>query len=147
MGTGSGRNKEAEAAVPGDHSTSLAANKAVAGPEEGMAVEPGHEAVEPGHEVCGMGEVDRRVGQGSQALTVAHAAYSMVLVGEDEMDSEILVEAANLKPLADAQMGMDHYFCDPENSDLTSVVAHLQSFLGTGYSSSSQNHCTAASHS
>lgn len=143
MGIGSGRYKEAEAAVRGDHSTSLAAatmDKAVAGPEEGIVVEPGHG-------VCGTGEVDRRVGHCSQALNVAQAAYSMVLVGDDEMDSEILVEEVNLKPLADAQMDMDHCFCDPENSDPTFVVEHLPSFLGTGYSLSSQNHCTAASHS
>lgn len=134
---------EAEAAGPVDHSRSLVAmmDEAVAGPEEGMVVAPGHE-------VCGMGEVDRRVGQCSQALNVAQAAYSMVLVGEDEKGSESLEEEeANLKPFADAQMGMDRSFYDPENSVQTSVVAHLQSFLGTGYSLSSQNHCTAASHS
>jgi|APAra0007618407_1042631.scaffolds.fasta_scaffold02882_2 hypothetical protein len=71
----------------------------------------------------------------------------MVHVGEDEMDSEFLVEEADLKPLVDAQMGMGRSFYDPENSNQTSVVAHLQSYLGTGYSLSSQNHCTAASHS
>lgn len=59
VGTGSGRYKEAEAAVPGDHSTSLVAMMdkeavAVAGPEEGMVVAPGHE-------VPGTGEVDHRV--------------------------------------------------------------------------------------
>lgn len=64
VGTGSGRYKEAEAAVPGDHSTSLVAMMdkeavAVAGPEEGMVVAPGHEV--PGHEVPGTGEVDHRV--------------------------------------------------------------------------------------
>lgn len=82
-------------------------------------------------------------------MVVALPAYSKVLVGvgEDEMRSEFLVEAANLKPFADAQMGMDRSFYDPENSDQTSVVAHLQSFLGTECSLSSQNHCTAASHS
>lgn len=56
MGTGSGRDKEAEAVVPADHSTSLVAmmDEAVAGPEEGMVV--------AGHEEYGTGEVDRRVG-------------------------------------------------------------------------------------
>lgn len=56
MGTGSGRDKEAEAAVPANHSTSLVAmmDECVAGPEEGMVVAPGHEEY-------GMGEVDRRV--------------------------------------------------------------------------------------
>lgn len=56
MGTGSGRDKEAEAAVPVNHSTSLVAmmDECVAGPEEGMVVAPGHEEY-------GMGEVDRRV--------------------------------------------------------------------------------------
>ena len=88
-------------------------------------------------------------------MVVALPAYRKVLVGvgvgvgvgEDEMSSEFLVGAAKLKPFADAQMGMDRSFYDPENSDQTSVVAHLQSFLGTGCSLSSQNHCTAASHS
>lgn len=54
---GSGRYKEAEAAVPGDHSTSLVAmmDKAVAGAEEGTVVAPDHED-------RGTGEVDRRGG-------------------------------------------------------------------------------------
>lgn len=50
-------------------------------------------------------------------MVVARPAYSKVLVGEDEMGSEFLVEAANLKPSADAQMGMDQRFYDPKNSD------------------------------
>uniref|UniRef100_A0A0D3DXW7 Uncharacterized protein n=1 Tax=Brassica oleracea var. oleracea TaxID=109376 RepID=A0A0D3DXW7_BRAOL len=86
-GMGSEDYKEAKAAVPGDHSTSLAAmiDNAAAGSGEGMVV------VAPGYEV----------------VVVARPAYSKVLVGEDEMGSEFLVEAANLKPSADAQMGMD----------------------------------------
>lgn len=56
----------------------------VAEPEEGMVVAPGHE-------VHGTEEVDHRVGWSSQVLTVARAVYSMVLVGEDEMDYEFLV--------------------------------------------------------
>lgn len=49
--------KEAKAAVPGDHSTSLAAmiDNAAAGSGEGMVV------VAPGYEVCGMVEVDHKV--------------------------------------------------------------------------------------
>lgn len=57
-GTGFEQYKEAEAAVPEDHSTGLVAttDKAVAGPGEGMVV------AAPGYEVCGMVEVDHRVG-------------------------------------------------------------------------------------
>lgn len=113
VGTDSGRYKEAEAAVPEDHSTSLVVammDKAVAvvGPEEGMVVAPVHEVLgheAPGHEVLGhevlghevrgTGEVDHRVGQSSQVL-IARAVCSMVFVGEDEMDYEFLVEEANL---------------------------------------------------
>lgn len=57
-GTGSEQYKEAEAAVPEDHSTGLVAtmDKAVAGPGEGMVV------VAPGYEACGMVVEDHRVG-------------------------------------------------------------------------------------